>query len=171
MLTAREILRTVSVIIFTLGIVCLPMGWPPPNPKSWTSSFSLMAHAGQFQIIAELLSLPACCSSWQVTSESRAGNRISPPSWASRRPLEASGSEAGYITVMGEVRQPMRIRADRGIRLTKVIAFCGGLTEKADAKNIVVLGRHGIALYNLRRIRNSWRDPVIELGETVYVRD
>jgi hypothetical protein len=57
MLTFREIIRIASVVIFALGIVCLPVGWPPPNPKSWTSSFSLIAHTGQFQVIGGILSL------------------------------------------------------------------------------------------------------------------
>jgi len=57
MLTVREIIRIIAVIVFTLGIVCLPVGWPPPNPKSWTSSFSLMAHTGQFQLIGGIISL------------------------------------------------------------------------------------------------------------------
>jgi len=57
MLTAREITRIAAVIVVMLGIVCLPVGWPPPNPKSWTSSFSLMAHAGQFQMIGGIITL------------------------------------------------------------------------------------------------------------------
>jgi hypothetical protein len=39
------------------GVVCLPVGWPPPNPKSWTSSFSLLALAGNFQILGAVISL------------------------------------------------------------------------------------------------------------------
>jgi len=57
MLTARDITRIAALIIFMLGVVCLPVGWPPPNPKSWTSSFCLMADAGQFQMIGGIISL------------------------------------------------------------------------------------------------------------------
>jgi len=57
MLTARDITRIAAVIIFMLGLGCLPVGWPPPNPKSWTSIFSLMAHAGQFQIVGGIITL------------------------------------------------------------------------------------------------------------------
>jgi len=47
MLSGRDIFRIVSFLVFSAGILCLPKGWPPPNPKSWTSNFSLMAGTGE----------------------------------------------------------------------------------------------------------------------------
>jgi hypothetical protein len=57
MLAARDIIRIVAVVIFALGFLCIPNGWPPPNPKSWTSAFSLMAAAGEFKATGAMLCL------------------------------------------------------------------------------------------------------------------
>jgi hypothetical protein len=55
MLSGREIIRIVSIVVFSAGIICLPRGWPPPNPKSWTSNFLLMAGAGEYFAIGVVL--------------------------------------------------------------------------------------------------------------------
>jgi hypothetical protein len=55
MLSGREIFRIVSIVVFSAGIICLPRGWPPPNPKSWTSNFLLMASAGEYFAIGVVL--------------------------------------------------------------------------------------------------------------------
>jgi hypothetical protein len=86
-------------------------------------------------------------------------------------PAGETRAEEEVITVIGEVREPMKIRSHRRIKLTRIIAFCGGLTAEADERAIVVFGSRGIAIYDLRRIRHSTREPFVELGETVYVRD
>jgi hypothetical protein len=55
MLSGRDIFRIVSLVVFSAGIICLPRGWPPPNPKSWTSNFTLMAGTGEYFAIGAVL--------------------------------------------------------------------------------------------------------------------
>ncbi len=57
LLEPREILRIVGVVIFALGMVCLPVGYGA-NPKRDSSSYFLnLADSGQFFNLALILLL------------------------------------------------------------------------------------------------------------------
>lgn len=86
--------------------------------------------------------------------------------------LQAGASaETEYILVTGEVNQPTKIRSDRRIKLTQLIAFCGGLTSQADEGRIIIIGQKGIEVFDLRRVRNSSREPFVYPGDIVRVRN
>ncbi|MBE2179266.1 MAG: hypothetical protein IAE97_02230 [Chthoniobacterales bacterium] len=55
MLDTRDIIRITGIALITAGVICLPVGWPPPSPKAWTSVFTMMAHVGEFFVIAVIL--------------------------------------------------------------------------------------------------------------------
>jgi hypothetical protein len=57
MLDARDILRIIAIVLISAGLTCIPVGWPPPNPKTWTSVFSLMSETGEFFVIGLVLTL------------------------------------------------------------------------------------------------------------------
>lgn len=55
MLATRDIIRITGIVLITAGVVCLPVGCPPPNPKAWTSVFTMMAHVGEFFVTGVIL--------------------------------------------------------------------------------------------------------------------
>lgn len=55
MLDTRDIIRILGVALITAGVICLPVGWPPPSPKAWTSAFTMMTHVGGFFVIGVFL--------------------------------------------------------------------------------------------------------------------
>ena len=81
---------------------------------------------------------------------------------------------AGRIIVLGQVAKPQTLTYRRGIRLTEVLAECGGLTKDADSDDVRIL-RGGYAhpkLYvaNAKDVLAGVRsDVVLAPGDVVYV--
>lgn len=81
---------------------------------------------------------------------------------------------ATYVYLRGEVRNPNRVRIERGMTLLRALAIVGDLTEWADRKAVVVLREDGAVPaeeYNLKEIeRGKTADPVLTGGEIVIVK-
>lgn len=80
----------------------------------------------------------------------------------------------GRIVVLGNVARPATVAWRRGVRLSEVLADCGGLTKSADREDIRIL-RGGYAhpklfVANAKDILNGVRgDVVLAQGDVVYV--
>jgi polysaccharide biosynthesis/export protein len=80
----------------------------------------------------------------------------------------------GRIVVLGHVNKPGTVSWRRGLRLTEVLADCGGMTKSADSEDIRVL-RGGYAhpkLYvaNAKDVLAGVRpDVVLAQGDVIYV--
>jgi polysaccharide export outer membrane protein len=94
---------------------------------------------------------------------------------------------AAYCYVHGEVRNPTRVRVERGMTLLKALTIAGGLTEWADRKSVTILPgdesqpANGQAaegavtpperVYNVKRIQSGKdEDPRLRGGEIVVVK-
>jgi polysaccharide export outer membrane protein len=81
---------------------------------------------------------------------------------------------AEYCYIQGEVRRAGRVRVERGMTLTRVIALAEGLTDWANRKKVVVLYPEGTVprerTFNLKRImEGKAEDPPIVGGEDIIV--
>jgi polysaccharide export outer membrane protein len=84
-------------------------------------------------------------------------------------------SRAEYCYLQGEVRQPGRVRVERGMTLLKAISLVGGLTEWADRKAVRILYEPGTVpregIFNVKQIQTGKEeDPVLSGGEVVVVK-
>ena len=92
-----------------------------------------------------------------------------------------------FCYVHGEVRNPTRVRVERGMTLLKALTVAGGLTEWADRKSVIILpgdeenwangqpaaGTQGPQerIYNVKRIQSGKaEDPRLRGGEIIVVK-
>jgi len=81
---------------------------------------------------------------------------------------------AEYCYIQGEVRRAGRVRVERGMTLTRVVALAEGLTDWANRKKVVVLYPAGKVprerIFNLKKImEGKAEDPPIVGGEDIIV--
>ncbi len=91
-------------------------------------------------------------------------------------------SRVSYCFVNGEVRNPSRVRVERGMTLLRALTIVGGLTEWADRKSVTILPgpdanatnghpEAGGRIYNVKRIMSGKEaDPQLREGEIVIVK-
>lgn len=80
--------------------------------------------------------------------------------------------EAEFCHVLGEVRVPQQVRAEKGLTLFRALANVGGLTEFANRKEIQVLRVDGtVESFDLQKIqKGEAEDPPIRGGDRIYVK-
>lgn len=81
---------------------------------------------------------------------------------------------SAWCYLQGEVRNPGRVRIERGMTLLRAVALSGGLTDWADKKDVKILHPEGSGkpqeFYNLKRIHaGKDHDPELSGGEVVVV--
>lgn len=88
--------------------------------------------------------------------------------------LVPAGAKA-WIRTIGEFRSPVLLRFNPGLTLTQVIAQSGGLTERADKSELILISdtlENGKASFNLNEIlAGRSADPEIPAGSIVAASD